>query len=229
MPSSDTAHDLLASVRDLTRQVRAAQRGTWYPLLLLAVITLIGIPVLRYGGHHMDACTAGAVPGMRLCRGYSLWGLVYWSVALVLAYALTAAYYLRRSRRLGVGTRIRPYVVVGVVVTAAVAALTVWSAHQMPPADPTLSPAMRVLALSHSPEAAVGVGLLVLAWVERNPVLAGLGAVYLAIVLTPIGQYAVGHPSPWFFAPHMFVTAGILLLGSLYFATAGSRAGRGAR
>jgi len=35
---------MLAAVRRLTRQVRRAQRGTWFPLLVFAAITLISIP-----------------------------------------------------------------------------------------------------------------------------------------------------------------------------------------
>jgi hypothetical protein len=52
----DSPRQLLTSVRDLTRQVRIAQRGTWFPLLVFGVITLAATPVVRYGPHHPGPC-----------------------------------------------------------------------------------------------------------------------------------------------------------------------------
>jgi uncharacterized membrane protein YqjE len=73
-----------------------------------------------------------------------------------------------------------------------------------------------------TPEAAIGLALLVLAWVERNRALLVFGLVYLVIVgfgwiLTP--------RSPW---AHQATMAVVLLLGSIGFALAERRARRSA-
>src|SRR5689334_23324338 len=102
------AHELLTSVRDLTRQVRNAQRGTWFPLLLLAMISFGVIPVAQHAGHRVGSCQTSAGSGgqvVRVCGVYSLGLLLYWSIALVLAYAAITGFYVYQSRRRGVGTR----------------------------------------------------------------------------------------------------------------------------
>jgi hypothetical protein len=113
--------ELLTSVRDLTRQVRIAQRATWFPLVVFALIILGAVPVTRSGPRHPGACrllsardTAGHV--VEVCWSVRPWLSIYWPVALVLAYAAIAGFYLYRSRRRGVGTRVQPYIIVGVVV-----------------------------------------------------------------------------------------------------------------
>src|SRR5262250_3152031 len=104
---ADDPHRLLSSTRDLVRQVRRTQRATWFPLLVFAAVTFAAIPVYRAGGHHMGACAAASVG--RVCSVSYTAGLVYWPVAIVLAYVAIAVFYLRRSQARGVGTRVRPY------------------------------------------------------------------------------------------------------------------------
>jgi uncharacterized membrane protein YhaH (DUF805 family) len=45
----------LSRARELVRRVRAAQRATWFPLLVLAAV-IASIPVERYGGCHTVTC-----------------------------------------------------------------------------------------------------------------------------------------------------------------------------
>jgi hypothetical protein len=71
-----------------------------------------------------------------------------------------------------------------------------------------------------SPQGAIGLALLVLAWVERNRALLVFSLVYLAIV--GFGWIVLPH-SPWLF---LASTAAVLLLGSLGFALAERRAQR---
>ena len=107
---------LLAASRDLARRVRAAQRGAWFPLTLFGALTLLAIVVYRLG--HRDL-TCRSVPLGRLtgrvCTVYTDAAFVYWPIALMLAYVAIIAFYVRRSSERGVGTPVRPYVVVGVV------------------------------------------------------------------------------------------------------------------
>src|SRR5665811_2157924 len=112
MPGSGTPHELLATTRDLTRRVRIAQRGTWFPLVLLGAVTLGVAPVDRYGGPTFTCTTTD---GGRICRIYSASAFVYWPIALVLAYVAITGFYLRRSANRGIGTRTQPYVIAGIV------------------------------------------------------------------------------------------------------------------
>ena len=220
----DSPRELLASTRTLAHRVRTAQRGTWFPLLLLGGITLLSIPVLRYG-HRVVRCTTIPVgPLLRGCFIYSSAWLIYWPIALVLAYAAIAAFYVSRSRRRGVGTPIRPYIVIGVVLALLVTAVAVWEFR-----DPFGSLQQRLLRPSSiarmftAPLGAIGLGLLVLAWVERNRALLVFALAYLGVVVVPI-TFGWHMAPPWYFLPRLVLAGGLLLGGAAGFALA-QRAG----
>jgi hypothetical protein len=216
-PHTHDPQELLSAVRDLTRKVRAAQRGTWFPLLVFGVVTLAVIPVYRYAPHHLEGCRSG--PGATVvCAAVIPGVLVYWPVALVLAYAVIAAFYVRQSRRRGVGTRIRPYVVAGVIIAVLLAALSLWRAFHplLPPGAARLD--VTPLALA-TPAAGIGLALLVLVWAERNLLLLAYTLVYLAIVLAGSARVIHSH-SLWWFLPRLLIPAAVLLAGSAFFALA---------
>jgi hypothetical protein len=216
--------ELLTLVHDLTRQVRTAQRGTWFPLLALAVITLGAIPIDRYGPRHPGGCQyfpgpAGQVS--RKCWSVAPWQFAYWPIALILAYVAIAGFYVYQSRRRGVGTRIQPYVVVGVIIAVLVTAATLWQVHQPPSPRGSGASLTQLVDQLRSPAAAIGLALLVLAWVERNRALVWFSLAYLVVVLAPISWFPGENQNPgqWGFLPRLLIIAGVLLLGSLYFAT----------
>ena len=200
---------LLSNTRELAQRVRKDQRATWFPLLVFAVLIFASIPVRRYSGHHLDCL---AVP--RVCTVYSDAEFVYWPIALVLAYVAIAAFYIRRSRARGIGTRVRPYAIAGIIVAVALTGVALWEVHN-PPADP-----MGLNGIAYRlarPEAAIGLALLVLAWAERNRALLLLTLVYLASVLMPITVGVVQPDPPWYIYPAV-VQGSVLLLGGIGFA-----------
>ncbi|WP_457031740.1 hypothetical protein [Kitasatospora sp. P5_F3] len=223
VPSQGTPHEVLAGLGDLTRRVRAAQRGTWFPLLMLGVLTLGGILVSRLTFKVVTVpCPAGdaATGGCTVGRQGSP---VYWLLGLALAYAATAFFYLRRSRNRGVGTPVRPYVLTGIALVGLVAATGFWSfRHGIPgPGAPVdfwgvhLDPASgvtRFLERLAGNATAVGLPLLVLCWVERSRALLLLTVVYLAIELVPLGIGWAGFP-----AGTLWFDGVLLLLGALGF------------
>ena len=207
----DDPRRLLSSTRELAQRVRKEQRATWFPLLVFAVLTFVSIPVRRYSGHHLDCLS---VP--RVCTVYSDAEFVYWPVALVLAYVTIAAFYIRRSRARGVGTRVLPYAIAGIIIAVALTGVALWEVHN-PPADPM---GLNGLAVRLTrPEAAIGLALLVLAWAERNRALLLLTLAYLAAALMPITFSWVQPTSPWYFYPAVF-QGSVLLLGGIGFALA---------
>ncbi|WP_238007649.1 hypothetical protein KZZ52_56620 [Dactylosporangium sp. AC04546] len=228
VPQGDSPHELLAAVRDLTRRVRVAQRGTWFPLLVFATITLVAIPVYRYAPYLDVFGTCRSRPGSTVCMAPNPAELGYWTVALLLAYAAIAAFYVRQSRRRGVGTPIRPYVVVGVALAVLMTAVSIWlTFHPLlpQPADPfstdpaqiEVGPAVWLINGLASPLAVIGLALLVLTWVERNWALLAYTLVYLAIGMVQSNQ-VIHSSSPWFFLPYLLVPAAVLLLGAAGFA-----------
>jgi hypothetical protein len=213
----DDPHRLLSSTRELAQRVRKAQRATWFPLLVLAAATFASIPVYRYGGtHHFGTCVAPR-PGHGACAVFPDGEFAYWPAALVLAYAVIAAFYIRRSRARGVETRVRPYAVAGIIIAAALTAALLWELDN-PPAG--LLPGGLGGRLV-TPTCAIGLGLLVLARAERNRALLLLALAYLAVVLVPVNfGWVMGPLSQWYAVPRLVIDGSVLLLGGIGFALA---------
>ena len=201
----------LAGTLELTRQVRGTQRATWFPLLVLAVVTFAAI-AFRYSPHRLGTCAA-AGPA-RGCTVYPAALLVYWPTALVLAYAVIAAFYIRRSRARGVGTRVRPYAAAGIILALAMTGSLAWTLYHplaFTFAGPGLFPALGSYPF------AIGLALVVLSGAERNGALLALALGYLAVVLVTatVGPVS-GHG--WLGWPVQLVIPGsVLLLGGIGF------------
>lgn len=207
--SGDDPRQLLSGTRELIDQVRRTQRATWFPLLVLAVVTFAALP-FRYSPHRLGTCAAtGAV---RVCTAYPPALLVYWPTALVLAYVVIAAFYIRRSQARGVGTRVRPYVVAGIILALAMTGSLLWTLYHplaFTLAGPGLFPAL------HSYPFAIGLALVVLAGAERNEALLALALGYLTVVLvTATFGAATGG---WGFLVQLVIPGSMLLLGGLGF------------
>jgi hypothetical protein len=207
--SGDDPRQLLSGTRDLIGQVRRTQRATWFPLLVLAAVTFAAIP-FRYSPHRLGTCAATG--DVRVCIAYPPALLVYWPTALVLAYAVIAAFYIRRSQARGVGTRVRPYVVTGIILVLAMTGSLAWTLYHplaFTLAGPGLVPAL------HSYPFAIGLALVVLAGAERNEALLDLALGYVAVVLmtATVGTAMGSLGFPW-----QLVTAGsVLLFGGIGF------------
>jgi hypothetical protein len=211
---ADEPRRLLLRTRELTRQVRKTQRATWFPLLVFAAVTFAAIPAYGFGGRHLGTCAS--VPGGRVCAAYSLGGLVYWPIALVLAYVAIAAFYIRRSQARGVGTRVRPYVIAGIILALAMTGTALWTLHH----PLTYGHALPRLSALASYSCAIGLALLVLARAERNWVLLVLTFGYLAAVLVPAIFGWVTSYRGSAFPLQLVIDGSILLLGGIGFALA---------
>jgi hypothetical protein len=216
--SGDDPRRLLSGARDLIRRVRMTQRATWFPLLVFATVSFAAIPASRVGGRHLGTCVAMS-PAGRVCTVYSDVGFGYWPIALLLAYAAIAAFYIRRSRARGVGTRVRPYVIAGIILALAMAGAVLWTLYHPPgsalalPSLPGLFPLVPGIRYS----CAIGLALLVLAWAERNRALLVLALGYLAVVLAPIRFGWANGQLRWGFLPELVYGGGVLLLGGIGF------------
>jgi hypothetical protein len=222
--ASEEPRRLLADNRRLVRQVRTAQRATWFPLLVLAAVTFAAVPVYGLGG-FVRSCR-DQPGGGRICAVYSSAALVYWPIALVLAYVAIAAFYLRRARAHGVGTRVFPYAVVGIVLAVVAGAALAWFVTHPPLGGYDLLGLHLLpgrgasLFQLFSPAAAIGLALLVLAGVERSWALLLLAAGYVVFAFVPLYDlgWVIVRPSPWAAAPRLVIGGTVLLLAGLLFA-----------
>jgi hypothetical protein len=215
-------HQLLSGARELAEGVRQAQRATWFPLLVFAAVTFAAIPVYRYG-HYALTCR-GAAPLVRICRIYSSAGFVYWPIALVVAYVAIAAFYVHRSQARGVETRVRPYVVAGIIIAVLLSFASLWAAHHPPVGGLAIlwlhgPQSFGLFSRLVGPACTIGLALLVLARAERNRALLVFTLGYLVIVLAPITfGWVIARPTPWAHTPQLVIYGSVLLLGGLGFA-----------
>lgn len=214
--SPDDPRALLATTRALTRTTRRDQGAGWFALLVFGVVTLLATPFLRYGPHFRHCAARGAV--VQVCSVYPTLALWYWPIALVVGYVAVAWFYLRRANQRGVGTRVQPYIYVGVLLGILTALWAVWAlAHPAFFADTLRLGSARssnVLLRVTSPAGAVGLALLVLAWIERTWLLGAVALVYLAIVAAGVNTGRAASRSPWVFLPHLLLVGSILLVGA---------------
>ncbi|MGK5683016.1 hypothetical protein [Actinoplanes sp. URMC 104] len=223
VPLGADPRQLLSDVRALTHQVRRDQRMTWAALTILGAVTLAGIPFDWFGMWvrcHPDGSCEFARRGL----------LYYWPPALLLAYAAIAVCYVRAARARGLGARVLPYAITGAVTTVvftgvAVAAALYLRSHPAP-MDP-LPYWWFVLDRLIMPWGAIGIGLLVLARVERNVALLLFTLAYLALVLLVLPMDFGFGPPHWGLRTGMAVPqllAGVvLLLGAAGFRAAHRR------
>ncbi|GAA3350886.1 hypothetical protein GCM10020358_78480 [Amorphoplanes nipponensis] len=213
MPAGGDPRRLLSEVRDLARGVRRDQRLTWAALLVLAVVTLVGIP-FDWFGMSVRCLPDGSCEFAR--RGV----LFYWPPALLLAYAAIAVSYVRAARARGLGARVLPYAVTGAVLTVLFTAAWVAAALYFPSHPVRFPSSVLVLDRLIAPWGIIGLALLVLARIERNVALLLFTGGYLAVALALPTN--VGLSTPWGiradFAVPQLICGLVLLLGALGFA-----------
>ena len=221
MTAETDPYRLLADTRTFTRRVRLAQRVTWLPLLVLALVVLGSIPVTRWGYRIESNCAT--FNGGQACQVWMVGLLIYWLIALAVGYSVIAVGYARVARSRGVDARVRPYAITGFgLVVVLTAVFWIGSAFYTPAYD-AAPPSAFVLVLLRLGDftGMLGLALLVLAWLERNVALLLFTVGYLVVVLVPV---TFGWGEHWgdqtVMIPPLVISAGVLLLGSAGFALA---------
>jgi hypothetical protein len=229
-PSANMARQVLSTTDQLTRRVRQAQRGTWFPLALLGLVVVAAAPFYRLGRHTVTCDPAlGARGGVEIIdRGVCVqvvgWPSgVYWILALVLAYAAIAAFYVFRSRSRGVGSRVLPYVGSGIAAGLVFGVASAWTQQlkleSYSPAGP--------VAVGLVPLIAIGLALFVLARMERSWAVLTFAVGYLVVALLANGGFGgrsgMDLPATWGFLPSLLLAGGVLLLAAAGFALAERR------
>jgi len=218
VPADGDPRRLLSEIRGLAHRVRLDQRLTWVALLVLAVVTLAGIP-FDWFGMRVHCIPDGSCEFSR--RGV----LLYWPPALLLAYAAIAVGYARAARARGLGARVLPYAITGAGLTVVFTAAWVAAALYFPSHPVRFPSSVLVLDRLISPWGIIGVALLVLARLERSLALLLFTLGYLVVALAP--PVTVGSGTSWGlraeFAIPQLVCGAVLLLGAIGFAVARRR------
>jgi hypothetical protein len=221
VPAGGDPRRLLADTRTFAHRVRLAQRVTWLPLLVLALVTLGAIPVTRWG--YVIESNCRPFNGGQACRVWMVGLVIYWLTALALGYAVIAVGYVRVARARGVDARVLPYVITGFGLVVVLTAFFWIGSSFYAPAYDDGPPSDFVLALLRLGDftGMLGLALLVLAWLERHVALLLFTLGYLVVVLVPIN---FGWGAHWgnqtVMIPPLVISAGVLLLGSAGFALA---------
>ena len=127
------APESLRSIESLRTRTRLLRSGHWFVLIVFGIVTLGAMPFYfspvpsattpgcRVDGQGLICASkgSGAPFGRALNPMGSLWTLgrwatLYWTVAIVVGFAVVVAYYRQRARSVGVQSRVWPAVAVGV-------------------------------------------------------------------------------------------------------------------
>ena len=179
---------LLTDLARLRRQTRVARHAYWFPLVLFGLLTCGAAPLYvaaaapptqsgAYAAETGPELLSGSPPG-----GNGFYIGWYWAFALVGGYLLAVVWYRWHSRRAGVATPARSYLITGVVLTVLVLAIPpltrvvpgLWLMW-LPFADLWVRGTLAFLIIA--------IGLWVLARAERSRALAVIALVYTGAAL----------------------------------------------
>lgn len=165
---SETAKELLAETARARSRARAGRRGAWFALCVFGTIVLAAVPL------YVATEVAGLYDGPSRWEPIgSLWLAQYWVFAVPLAYLVCLGYYHRRAQRTGVVATLWPWVLTGLVLLT----LMTLVSHALLMGWIASFP----VRWESRPLFAVAGGFLVLAWLERNPFIAALSVVLMAL------------------------------------------------
>ncbi|MFJ4797779.1 hypothetical protein [Kitasatospora purpeofusca] len=238
----DTLHrddpaGLLAATEGLSARARRRLSGAGVPLLGFGLLALAAVPIAReaynFGAtgrtvtsypafayaEYNDLCVQHGAPDspcvtsdfdgaiLRLLA----WGI--WFALLPLAWFALARWYRRRGEARGIvphrGAWLGATAAAAVVVTAVVVTLVL--VDRMPFS-------LSLLGNDYaSPWYVVGLGLLILGFTERSPLVAGTGLVHTVLLTVLLGESGDGTRLPWLDGPRSkaLLLAGLLLVAGL--------------
>lgn len=179
--------EVLSEVRRLRRQARSVRHAYWFPLVLFGVLTCAAVPF--YLQPSMPACrnpngcvVEGTSPGPYLPVLGGGDQAYYWIVAILAGTTLTALWYRRHARQVGLVTPAKGYLITGVVLTLLALLLPPLSGLRPLRWLGLLWPGDLVIRGTF-PLVIVAAGLWVLARAERSSALAVIALVFSGTAL----------------------------------------------
>lgn len=191
-----TPADVLAELDALRRRTRAARHAHWLPLLLFGLLGAVALPFYMTAEMPANMIVAPKqVPALARLGGDMLDDAValgwYWLAALIAGYLISLTWYRWRGRQVGLQSPVRGYVLAGLAGTVTALALTLvldvlYSNVSGPVHDLTVwftSELMAVSSRGMLPYLVIGVGLAVLARLERSRALTVTVVLYAAVLV----------------------------------------------
>jgi len=173
--SSEQPNEVLAALAAALRRTRAARPAKWVPLAALATVVIAAMPLYiqsPFEEWQSEPSQVSRLSGFGQLQ-HSTPAAVYWLVALPAAYALIAAYSVRRGSHSGVRVRASHATVCGLVLfVALVAAVVVVPQQQLLPGN--------LLIRGLTPLLVIALGVIVWGALDRDLTVLGVGAVALA-------------------------------------------------
>ncbi|MFD0202040.1 MULTISPECIES: hypothetical protein [Saccharothrix] len=228
--------DLLGDLADLRRRARADRHAYPFPLLFFGVASFLALPLYA----------PAETPSRGLDVRYPVLLGLYWLVVLVAGGLATVWWYRRRGARVGIETSTRGYLgalaiglsgpVVGLALdnlplrfhsgTAAglivLAAATVLWRRRAPRVVTLTAAVLGTVVLQHDQPViaqfiAIGLGLVVLAALERSTRFTTITAAYLVVLCVSAGftPLEVSPPTTWSMGSVVLLPASVLVVGGL--------------
>jgi hypothetical protein len=193
------AGDALQEAKNWRSRTRAVRHGYWFPLVMFGLLTLAAAPLfwakdLSPCPHGEVTCTFSVTGGplgnpfaqSPLNVGLGRWISLYWVLAVPLGYVATVFYYRHRARRTGVAGRVWPAVVVGLALSVLMVGSFESRGWLHLPGHPTWGLPVPILLLQGrglDPLLVIGIGVGILARLERSRALAVFAGMFFALAL----------------------------------------------
>jgi hypothetical protein len=194
-----TAGDALEEAKNWRSRTRAVRHGYWFPLVMFGLLTLAAAPLFwvketSLCPHGEVTCT-GSVTGGPLGNPFAQsplnvelgrWISLYWVLMVPLGYVATVFYYRQRARRTGVAGRVWPAVIVGLALWVLILGSFESRGWLHLPGHPTWGFPVPILLLQGrglDPLLVIGIGVGILAWLERSWASAVFAAMFFALAL----------------------------------------------
>jgi len=220
---NDDPRDLLAAQQNLVIRVRTLQRATWFPLTIFAIITFLAIPIERLSHRTIGNCVAKIAVSNEphYCRIYSISGLFYWPIALVIAYVVISFFYTIKTRGLGAETSAKKFVIPGIFISIALSLASYLlflfaSGHHSVLGIYFLDPSNATIFRIIGPSFSICLALVFLALFEKNYLLLFFDLLYGLLILWPPVR-GVKNNGFWSLAPNRVIDGGFLLMLGLAF------------
>jgi hypothetical protein len=152
----ERSQDLLADTITLRRRARADRHAYWLPVLFFGLAVVGSAPLYV---QHIYYTQDDGPSALYSVSADSRLGS-YWTVTLLTGALLTAWWYRRHGRRIGIEGKVGPALVAATAVTIAFIVISF-----LPPAGFYLWP---ILVRDYAALLVIAVGLLALAWQERS-------------------------------------------------------------
>jgi hypothetical protein len=199
--STNYPEDALAEVRRLRRRAhQRAHGGAWLPATAIAFLLLGSIGLYRYPFESATVIDASYPfwAGLPDQQRTPVGSYVFWFVGAPLVFAMTAAWYQWRARRIGIRVAWRPFVVTGLGVLMLLAVLAaVPKGEPSAAAGELIDPSPLLWTGVLTPLLPVAAAVIALGWAERSRSLFVAGAWIALLALWLCGTWPLGSFPGW--------------------------------